>query len=260
MKKYIRIWWILSQRALQTALVSRFGSAIFLVGKVLRFISFLAFLLLLATRTDAIAGYSLWEIMLLYGTFNFIDTASQFFLREVYRFRQYVVSGELDYIFLKPISPLFRSLFGGSDPLDIPLLFISIGFIIFSMSHMPTPSLVDIILYCLLVLNGFVIFLAFHIFVLGLGILTSEVDNSVMLFRDLTQMGRFPIEVYQEPLRFILTFIIPIGIMITFPVKMAVGLLSWQLIIISLSIGALVLLSSFLFWKYSVRYYGSASS
>jgi len=260
MKRYIHIWWILSIRSLQTALVSRFGSGIFMLGKLLRFFSFLAFLLLLVGKTNTIAGYGVWDIILLYATFNFIDTTTQFLLREVYRFRQYVVTGQLDYIFIKPFSPLFRSLFGGSDPLDIPLLIISIIFIWVAFTHIHVGSLVNVIAYWILIVNALIIALSFHIMVLGLGILTTEVDNSIMFFRDLTQMGRFPIEIYQEPLRAFLTFIIPIGIMMTFPIQVLLGVLSWQMIVISIAIGGIFLILSLLFWNYASRYYASASS
>src|SRR5438874_1581239 len=83
----------------------------------------------------------------------------------------------------------------------------------------------------------FLIALGFHIFVLATGILSTAVDNTVMLYRDLTQMGRLPIEVYQEPLRGFITFIIPVGIMMTYPGQALLGLLSLQGIIIALVFG-----------------------
>jgi uncharacterized membrane protein len=43
-KKYFKIWWVLTTRTTQLALVSRFGVAIFLLGKLLRFVFFLLFL------------------------------------------------------------------------------------------------------------------------------------------------------------------------------------------------------------------------
>ena len=36
---------------------------------------------------------------------------------------------------------------------------------------------------------------------LALGIVTTEVDHTIMIYRDITAMGRFPMEMYKEPIR-----------------------------------------------------------
>lgn len=259
-KKYFRTWCLLTVRASQVAFVSRFGALIFILGKLLRFVFFLLFILILVSRTNLIVGYSFWQVIFFYVTFNLIDSLPQFFLREVYRFRYYVVSGSFDYILTKPFSSLFRSLFGGCDVLDLSILIPSTLLIFFIGSKIEQISPMGIVFYILLIFNAFLIALAFHIFVLAVGVLTTEVDNTIMLYRDLTQMGRFPIDIYKEPLRGILTFVIPIGIMITFPAKALMGLLSIQGIIISFFIGGLMFFISIKFWRFSLKRYSSASS
>ena len=250
----------MSARAAQISIVSRFGAVIFILGKLLRFLFFFFFLYLLASKTKVVANYSLWQVVFFFLSFNLVDTFTQFFLREVYRFRYYVLSGNFDYILTKPISPLFRSLFGGCDVLDIPLLVISLGFIIISAGKIGNISIFPALLYCLLILNACLIALSFHIFVLSIGVMTTEVDNTIMLYRDLTQMGRVPIDIYQQPVRSVLTFAIPVGIMMTFPTKALLGLLSWQVVAISIIISAIFLSGSLFLWKYSLTRYTSASS
>lgn len=258
--KYIRVWWYMSARAAQVSITSRFGAVIFILGKLLRFLFFFFFLFLLASKTKVIANYTLWQVVFFFLSFNLVDTFTQFFLREVYRFRYYVLSGNFDYILTKPISPLFRSLFGGCDVLDIPLLFISLGFIVFSAGKIGSISILPALLYCLLMFNACLIALSFHIFVLSVGVMTTEVDNTIMLYRDLTQMGRIPVDIYQQPVRSLLTFAIPVGIMMTFPTKALLGLLSWQFVLLSILISAVFLTFALLLWKYALTKYTSASS
>ncbi|MEK7534051.1 MAG: ABC-2 family transporter protein [Patescibacteria group bacterium] len=246
--------------ASQIAFVSRFGAIIFILGKILRFAFFLLFLLLLISKTKVIVGYEIWQVILFFATFNLIDTVVQFFLREVYRFRSYVVSGDFDYFLIKPISPLFRSLFGGSDVLDISMLLISVGFVIMSIFKIGDISLSGVLVYLLLILNAFLIALTFHIFILVVGILTTEVDNTLWLYRDITQMGRLPIDIYKEPIRGILTFILPVGIMMTFPPKSLMGLLSIQSVMIALVVSTVLLYVSLKCWKFAISRYASASS
>lgn len=258
--KYFRVWIKLTTVATQIAFTSRFGAMIFIFGKLLRFILFVLFLILLLEKTKTIAGYTLWQVILFYATFNLVDALPQFFLREVYRFRMYVVSGFFDYILIKPFSPLFRSLFGGSDILDLSILVLSVAFIFISFGNAAEVSLISILVYVLFIINAFVVSIAFHIFVLSVGILTTEVDNTVMLYRDLTLMGRVPIDVYREPISFIITFIVPVGLMTTFPVKAVLGLLSFNMIIFSFFLGLIFISLALIFWDYSVKRYTSASS
>lgn len=243
----------------QIALMSRFGAALFTIGKLIRFGFFLFFLFVLVDKTKAVAGYTLWEVILFFATFNFIDVTVQFLFRDVYRFRTYVINGYFDNLLIKPFSILFRCLLGGSDLLDGIMIVLSLSLIILSFQHVHT-NIVGIFLYMSLVVNAFMIALSFHIFVLGIGILSTAVDNTIMLYRDLTQMGRVPIDVYKQPLRDLITFVIPVGIMMAFPVKAILGLLSVQTIMIALTISCLMFYGSLLFWRYALRHYTSVSS
>lgn len=259
-KKYFKIWLFLTIRVSQIALVSRFGAVLFIIGKILRFSFFLIFLILLQTRSRGIEGYSLWQIIFFFATFNLIDTLPQLFFREVYRFRSYITSGEFDFFLTKPVSPLFRSLLGGSDILDLSMLLISTVFIIFSASQLANITLISAIFYGLLIANAFTIAMALHILVIAVGVLTTEVDNTIMLYRDLTQMGRIPVDVYREPLSWIITFVVPVGIMMTFPAKALLGLLSPSAILISFLVSLSFLIASLSFWRYSLKNYSSIST
>lgn len=258
--KYFKLWLLLSTYTAQTALLTRFGALIFVVSKFLRFFIFLIFIAVIGTRVSAIGGYTIWDMVLFFMTFSFIDTAAQLLFREVYRFRWYIIEGRFDYVLVNPVSPLFRSLLGGADILDIPLLIFAFVGIGIAGVHISTPSFFDVVFYIVLLINGLLIATSFHIFVLGMGITTTAVDNTIMLYRDLTQMVRVPVSLYQEPLRSILTFAIPIGIMISYPAQALIGLLSLQFVWIAFGISGIMFFGSLLFWHFSLKHYSSASS
>ncbi len=259
-KKYFKIWLLTTTRVSQIAFVSRFGAIIFAIGKILRFGFFLFFLIILGTKTQAIASYSLWQIIFFFATFNLVDTTTQLFFREVYRFRSYVVSGEFDYVLTKPVSPLFRSLLGGSDVLDLPMLALSIIFLAVAAAKIGSFLSVLVLIYFLLVLNALLIALSLHIIVLAICLLTTEIDHTIMIYRDITQMGRLPTDIYRFPINFIVTFILPVGIMMTIPAKALMGLINWQLILSSFSIAIIIFLISLKFWNLALKNYSSVSS
>ena len=231
----------------------------FLFGKVLRFIFFLLFLYFLVSGTGSLAGYTVTQTIFFYLTFNLIDVLGQFLYREVYRFRPLLVSGDFDLVMSKPMNPLFRVLMGGSDVIDL----VTIPFLIWAVIYVGAkldPSTLDVLLYILLSINGLVIATSFHIATLATALRTLEIDHTVMMYRDLLNLGKLPVDIYKEPLRATLTFLIPVGIMVTLPAKTFLGMSGWFLIITSFVIAGLSLVVAVRFWNYSLRFYTSASS
>lgn len=218
------------------------------------------FLWALFARVTRIAEYSFMQALFFYLTFNFIDTITQLFFREVYRFRQLVVTGDFDLVLVKPTNPLFRALAGGADPLDVLMLVPYIGALVWVAVQFGEIDAVRLGSYLLLVINGLAIATGFHILVLALAIMTTEVDHAIMIYRDLTSMGRVPVDIYREPLRGIITFIVPVGIMMTFPAKSFFGLLSPGMVGLSLVLGAAFLFICLRLWRFALTRYASASS
>lgn len=258
--KYMSLWEKLTVNSFLSTLSSRFGALIFLLGKLLRFVFFAIFLLTLFTKVSEIANYTMSQALFFFLTFNLIDTTSQLFFREVYRFRQLVVTGDFDLILTKPMNPLFRALAGGADPLDLIMLIPYIGILIFIAQNTSTLTIFNVVIYLLLLANGFLIATSFHILVLALAIVTTEIDHAIMIYRDLTSMGRVPVDIYREPMRSIITFIIPIGIMMTFPAKAFMGLLTLPMTLISFSVGIVFFLVCLRIWRFALTQYSSASS
>lgn len=232
---------------------------IFLIGKILRFIFFTAFLYFLVKGSNNLAGYNSNQVIFFFMTFMVIDTTAQFFFREVYRFRTYVVSGDFDLILAKPMSALFRVLMGGADVIDLitlpPLYFATVY-----VGNLLSPTLYQIFIYLLLLVAGLLITTAFHIIVLSFGIITFEVDHSIMIYRDISAMGRFPIDIYKEPLKGMLTYFIPVAIMVTLPAKAFMGLATFRSMVAALIIAILLIFIANNFWNLALKKYTSASS
>lgn len=259
-KRYLKIWWLFTINSFQTQLSVRWGLALFLIAKILRFALFLTFLIILVKGTKSFAGYNLDQVILFFLSFNFLDILSQLLFRDVYRFRAMVLSGNFDFYLIHPVNSLLRSLFAGPDLLDfftlIPLTFA----IIFFINKLGLFDVINLSAYILMLAVGFLIALSFHILVLCLAILTTEVDSAILLYRDLVAMGRMPIDIYIQPIRAILTFVIPVGIMTTFPVKSLFGVLSPALFIYSLTFALVLFYLSLKIWNFSLKKYSSASS
>lgn len=258
LKKYFKIWWITAINSFQIQLMVRWALAFFLLAKILRFTIFTIFIIILVGKTSALAGYSLDQTIFFYLSFNLIDILSQLLFREVYRFRPQVVSGNFDFYLIKPFNPLFRSLATGPDLMDFLTLIPLIGAIVYFIQRLQIDDPLNIFLYLLLLILGFVIALSFHILVLALAVATTEIDHAIMVYRDVVALGRMPVDIYTEPIRGFITFIIPVGIMMSFPAKSLLGLLSPILILYAAIFAISLFLISLRIWNFSLKRYSSA--
>lgn len=263
MKRYFTVWLQLTHASFAQQLATKFSSLLFLIGKTARFLFFLMFLFSLVGHTNGLAGYTRDQIAIFFFVFNIIDITSQLFLRGVYFFRQKVVTGEFDFYLVKPMQPLFRILAGFTDLLDVvtlvALLFYFWYFLV--TSHVIDGiSVMSIAAFAVTLIFGNLLALAFHIIVVSLGIITTEVDHTIMIYRDLTQMARVPTDLYAAPIRIFLTYIIPVTIIFAIPSKALLGLLTPGWFALSLLIVFCSLFLSLRFWKYALSQYGSASS
>ena len=258
-KKYLRVYLRMSKNSFVVWLNRGGALFFFLTGKIVRYAFYFVFLYFLVKNTNGLANFSGNQILFFAATYLLIDTLAQFLFRSVYNFRPLVVSGDLDLVLLKPINTLFRSLLGGTDLIDLITLPAIIGIVIY-VGSLLNPSILHIAYYIILVLNGLIISASFHIAVLALGIITLEIDHTVMIYRDLVSMGRLPVDIYKEPLKSILTFLVPVGVMITIPAKAIMGLLSPVGIASSLIFGMALLVLSIKFWHFALKKYTSASS
>lgn len=259
-KRYLKVWYLLTVSAVMADLTHLGSVVLFLFGKVVRIAVFAIFLLLLFSGKRSLAGYSLPQALIFYLTFNLIDTITQIFLRGAYFFRRLVIAGNLDFILVRPLSPLFLVLFSHTDVIDFVVFWPIFFLLARSLSHLPGLNPGNLIFYVLLVFSGLLVAASFHILVISLAITTYEVDNALMIYRDLSSLGRVPIDLYREPLRFVFTFVLPIGIMMTFPVKALLGLLSPPVAILSVFISLVFFAFSLRVWHGSLSLYASASS
>lgn len=261
LRTHLNVWKLIAINTFQETFINRWTNLLFMLGKTVRFAVSLLFLYLIKEQITIFAGYTPDQMIVFFLTYQFVDVLAQVFYRGVYIFSYLIRTGQFDYYLAKPINPLFRSLTGKPDINDtifiIPTTIISI-FILASLDLNITFT--SVALYLVLLLNSFLIATALHILVLVIGILTTEVDGVIWIYRDLMRMGQFPVTIYLQPLRWALFFLIPIGTMITIPAQVLIGRPPEYTLILVSAIGVGSLLLSLKLWSWSLRRYSSASS
>lgn len=260
--KYIKVWWQLAKiRFRQLYLESRLDSIFLVSAKLVRFTFFFIFIVALLTNTKQLAGYQLYETLLFFMTFNLVDISTQFLLRGTYNIQGMINSGLLDHFLTQPINALFRIFSDLIDLLDLATLIPVTAVLVLVIIRLDTPiSSVHLMWYLILCANGILIATSIHIFIVAMSILTQEVSSQIWIYRDLMTMGRFPIDIYSQALQVILTIIIPIAVMVSFPAKIIIGILSANLVLLAFTISLIFFISSLAFWRFALKNYTSISS
>ena len=260
-KKIIKIWLMYTSRAAQSALLTTWAGILFIIGKIVRFLLFFIFLFAVLSASKNLAGYNREQVIFFFLIFTLVDAMVQFLFRGVYHFQPLVVSGDYDLDLLKPLPSFFRPIFGYTDILDfVTLIPLWIYFLWFVFTNHLFTGIGDLVLFFLLLGNSLILSFAFHLLACGVCLLTTEINHLVWVYRDLTSMARFPTDIYQKAIQGILTFTIPVVILITVPAKALLGLLSWPWIILAFVISGIFLWGSLKFWRFALSKYSSASS
>jgi ABC-2 type transport system permease protein len=81
-----------------------------------------------------------------------------------------------------------------------------------------------------------------------------------MIFWNLFESGRYPIDVYPLAIRNLLTYVLPLAFITTLPARALSGRLEASTILLALALAAAMACVSAWFWRFGLRRYGSASS
>lgn len=247
----------LTRNALKITFYNPFSTAIFTFGKALQFVLYLFFIYYLVTHTKLFAGYTLNQSLILYLTAAVINSLSGLFFREVYKFRPFLIAGELDGVLIKPYHPFWRILVGSIDIYDFIQLVPQLILLTYFVAHEPILHAHSIIFYILFFVVSMMINAALFITVLSIGILFTEVDNVLWFVRELIRLSTYTVDIYTEPFRSFITFVIPVGIMINFPAKVLFNMLEPNLIVVSVVIGTAFLFFSLSLWQLALQKYQS---
>lgn len=258
---FLRVWLILARNNLQNQLLTPSASLLFILGKLFNFVFSIITIYAIFNQTSNVRGYSLPEAVVVVLVFSFVDTLTQFLFRSLYSFRPALIKGDFDLDLLKPLPSFFRPILSGPDFLDVPLIFVQFSCLIYAFYYFSIPlSFYIIVVSLLMITSAVTVAFSIHLMIAAFAILTSEIENLVMIYRSLGRAAVVPTDIYGPVFRFVLSYIVPITVIMTIPAKALLGILSAEGIIYSLVLTFVFLIFSLKFWFFSLRKYTSASS
>lgn len=213
-------------------------------------------------HTDQIAGWSYNELLIVMGLFFAMNGYRQIILQpNLSRLSEYIRLGTLDYILTKPINSQFLvslrniGIYNCSDPL------LGLGLVVFALWQMKyVPNVSQILLSALLLLAAMVILYSLNLIMQTMNFWLINLDQIDMLAWSFLEAGRFPVTFYNGWLRVILTVVVPVAFLTTFPAQALLGRLDWWVLVSAICLAVLSFAGATVFWIYALRFYSSASS
>ncbi len=221
----------------------------------------LAALGLVYTQTDTLGGWSLGEAILLLGTYQIVSGILATFIEpNVTWFAGQVKSGKLDEVLLKPVSSIFLVSLGTCAPLALSQVLIGIlvlGIGLHELGAVPTPW--NAIGWLALLAVGVSLTWASRVLLASLALWSPGVDLDVV-YGALWQFGRYPVSIYRQPIRFVLTWVLPVAFISTFPAHALTRGAGLGLIVVGLAMGLAAMVIVQVVWNSGLRRYTSATS
>jgi ABC-2 type transport system permease protein len=216
---------------------------------------------LVYTQTDTLGGWSLAEAIVLLGTYQIVSGLLATFIEpNVTWFADQVKSGKLDEVLLKPVPSIFLVSLGSCAPLALSQVgtgIVVLGIGLGQLGTVPTP--LGVVGWSALLAVGIVIAWASRVLVASLALWSPGVELDVV-YRAMWQFGRYPVNLYRQPLRFVLTWVLPVAFVSTFPTLALTRGVSSVLIVGGLCIGLVAIMLVRGIWNAGLRRYTSATS
>lgn len=260
--RYLRLLVLFLKNSVQVEMEYRanFFSNVALSGlwMIARLVSVLAFF----EHRDTIGGWSFEEVLIVIGLFNLFAGFIDAVLRpNIDRIVEHIQKGTMDFILTKPVNSQFLASLRHFVIWNFVDCILGFGVVVYALARLHrVPSPAEIGLFVILLIAGMVIVYSMWMALVTMAFWFVRVANIAELFTTFFQAGRFPVTVYTGWIRIMLTFVVPIAMLTTFPAASLLGRLVWTYALTSVGMAVILLTASGAFWNYAVRHYSSASS
>jgi len=222
---------------------------------------FVLILLVVYRNTNSVAGWGKGDALVLGATVFVMNALSSAFFFSVTEIPQQVRMGALDFVVTKPVDSQFwvssrRFNFDQIGAFLAGVTMIAVGTRMAGLH----PDAMQWLCYLTLLTASLTIFYSLNLAMMTTGIWLVRVDNLFILTESLTQVARYPLDIYPMGLQRLLTYVVPLGLLATVPARQLVKGVDLPMVGVAVVWAVAALLLSRFFWKFALRHYSSASS
>lgn len=210
----------------------------------------------------SIAGYTFPEALVVLGFFTILQGVLEGAIHpSLGTVVEHVRTGTLDFVLLKPADAQLLVSTARFAPFRVLNVIAGVAIVARAFALMGrVPSALDVLACLALFASAVAILYGLWILTVSAAFYLGWIDNLRYLFTSVFDAARWPASVYRGALGFVLTFVIPLALMTSYPAWALLGLLEPARIAIALGFGLAFTLGSRLVFARALRRYTSASS
>ncbi|MBI4787566.1 MAG: ABC-2 family transporter protein [Chloroflexi bacterium] len=169
--------------------------------------------------------------------------------------------GSFDFVLTKPVNAQFISSLRNIVVWRFADVLIGMGLIVYALGLLHvTPTLPQIGAFVVMLAAGTIIIYSIWLLMVSLAFWFVKIENITEVFSAFYEAGRYPVTIYPGLIRAILTFVVPVAFVTTFPASALLGRLEPETMLLGVFLAALFFFISNRFWNFALRHYSSASS
>ncbi len=211
---------------------------------------------------DKMGDWTFPEVLMVVGLFTFFNGVMEALLRpNVGAVIEQIRDGTFDFVLTKPVNAQFISSLRNIIVWRLVDVVIGIALIVYALGQLHvTPTLGQIGFFIVMLGSGTLIVYSIWLVMVSLAFWFVKIDNITELFYAFYEAGRYPVTIYRGIVRVLLTYIVPIAFVTTFPASALLGRIDQTTTIIGFVFAIGLFVGSNRFWNFALRYYSSASS
>lgn len=219
-------------------------------------------LFLVYSRTDEIAGWPFADAALVMALFLLMEGLVGGLVEpNLGMVVEAIREGTLDLVLMKPADAQLLVSARTVAPARVWDVLAALAFGAWALAQRDAPpSPADIAVAAALLGAGLVSLYALWLLAICTSFWFVRVDNLRFLLWSATDAGQWPIPVFRGWLRFVLTWVVPVAVVTSFPAMALAGRWDGHLVLTGMAIAALFTVVSRVAWTRSLRAYTSASS
>jgi len=213
-------------------------------------------------HTDEIGDWTWPEVLMVVALFTLFSGVMEALLRpNVGAVLDQVRDGTFDFVLTKPVNAQFIASLRNIVVWRLSDVVIGLGLIAYALAQMHiVPTVGQVALFALMLLAATAIVYSLWLMMVSLAFWFVKLDNFTELFYGFYEAGRYPVTIYRGFARALLTFVVPIAFVTTFPASALLGRIDQPMTLLGLAFAIGLFILSNRFWTFAVGHYSSASS
>lgn len=179
---------------------------------------------ILFSNTHSLGNWGYNEVGLLYGMWALTFAVYNFFGNGILDIEDYIISGKLDILFLRPINPLLQIVCSRLNTMGLGFLVIGIVLVaVFSSGCAISWSLPLIIYFVAATLSGGLLIFGTYLALGSLAFWFLRSNAAIKIGYDLHKFAQYPLSIYGKPIKILLICIFPYAFTNYYPVLFILG-------------------------------------